>query len=180
MSERGDQRTLIIVRHAKADRPGGVTDLTRPLTGRGHADAAAAGAWLAARGYHPDLVICSPAKRTRQTWHGIAVALAEPAPQRRGSGAAGPAVRYEPVLYESATGEILQLVNTIEPQVGTALLIGHNPTVSQLSALLDPGAARDSDGLRTSGIAVHRWDGSWRDCAPGTAPLVAAHTARLE
>ncbi|MEN3303950.1 MAG: phosphohistidine phosphatase [Micromonosporaceae bacterium] len=168
--ERPDQRTLVILRHAKADRPGGVADGDRPLTERGHADTGAAGVWLAARGYRPDVVICSPAKRTRQTWHGIAVALPD----------ATAVVRYEPAVYESGTGAILRLVKAIEPQFGTALLIGHNPTVSLLSALLDPHAPRDSDGLRTCGMAVHRWDGSWSGCGAGRAPLVAGHTARVE
>ncbi len=58
------------------------------------------------------------------------------------------------------------------------LLIGHNPTVSALSALLDRAAARDSDGLRTSGIAVHTLDGPWSGYAPGAAPLVMTGTAR--
>src|SRR5436309_742741 len=117
---RPDHRMLVILRHAKADRPGGLADLDRPLTERGHADSAAAGAWLAARGYRPDVVLCSPSKRTRQTWHGVAVALSDPAP----------VVHYEPALYESGAGEILGLVQAIEPEFGTALVIGHNPTVS--------------------------------------------------
>ncbi|MFC7481813.1 SixA phosphatase family protein [Luedemannella flava] len=68
-------RTLAILRHAKADNPPGVADLDRPLTPRGHADATAAGAWLAAKAILPDLVICSPARRTRETWHGVALGL---------------------------------------------------------------------------------------------------------
>jgi phosphohistidine phosphatase len=168
--ERPDERTLIILRHAKAAQPGGVDDLDRPLTARGHADSGAAGAWLAGRGYRPDVVLCSPSKRTRQTWHGIAVALT-------GHTAV---VRYEPALYESGAGEILRLVQAIEPDFGTALLIGHNPTVSLLSALLDPAAGRDSDGLRTCGMAVHRVEHGWGDWGPGRAPVVAGHTARVE
>jgi phosphohistidine phosphatase len=166
-----DQRTLVILRHAKAARPGGVADLDRPLTERGHADTGAAGAWLAARGYRPDVVLCSPAKRTRQTWHGIAVALSDFKP---------PVVHYEPALYDEGAGEILGLVRSIEPHLRTALVIGHNPTVSLLSAMLDPKAAHDSDGLRTGGIAVHRVEGPWSGCGAGTAPLIAGHTARVE
>ena len=68
-------RTLVILRHAKAANPEGVADPDRPLTSRGHADAAAAGAWLAHRDLQPDLVLCSSARRTRETWHGVALAL---------------------------------------------------------------------------------------------------------
>src|SRR5262245_9969886 len=138
MAERArpDQRTLVIIRHAKADRPGGVADLDRPLTERGHADTGAAGAWLATRGYQPDVVICSPSKRTRQTWHGIAVAFT----------GAQAVIRYEPAVYESGAGDILRVVKRLAPEFGLALLIGHNPAVSMLTALLDPQATRDSDG----------------------------------
>jgi phosphohistidine phosphatase len=79
-------RTLVLLRHAKADRPNGVPDVDRPLTERGHADSALAGAWLVKHGYVPDLVLASPSRRTRQTWHSVAVALAN---------AGSPTVRYE-------------------------------------------------------------------------------------
>jgi phosphohistidine phosphatase len=162
-------RTLVIVRHAKADRPAGTADEDRPLTQRGHADAAAAGAWLAARGYRPDLVLCSTAKRTRQTWRGVAVAL---------TGSDAPGVHFERALYYGSTDDALDLVRQVPADVGSVFVIGHNPTVSMLSSLLDRGTDRDSDGLRTSGIAVHTHDGDWTDLAPGTAPVTASHTAR--
>ena len=59
------------------------------------------------------------------------------------------------------------------------LLIGHNPGVSELSALLDPDHA-DDQGLRTAGIAVHSLTGAWTEFGNATAPLVTAHTARAD
>ncbi|MEV1288339.1 histidine phosphatase family protein [Micromonospora sp. NPDC049679] len=188
-------RTIVLLRHAKAENPDGLADVDRPLTARGHADAAAAGAWLAHSGHLPDLVICSPAKRTRQTWHGVALALAEAtAPAARldraeSSVAAGaspettrstsaPVVRYEDTVYTGGAEELLALVREADEPVSAILLIGHNPAISELSALLDPALTEDSDGLRTSSVAVHRLTGSWRECAPGAASLLAAHTAR--
>jgi phosphohistidine phosphatase len=161
--------TLVVLRHAKADRPAGVGDEDRPLTQRGHADAAAAGAWLAARGYRPDLVLCSPAKRTRQTWRGVAVAL---------TGPDTPDVHFEQALYHGDAEDALDLLRQVPATVRSVLVIGHNPTVSMLSSLLDRGTDRDSDGLRTSGIAVHVPDGDWSALGPGTAPVTASHTAR--
>jgi phosphohistidine phosphatase len=162
------ERTLVLLRHAKAEGSVGVPDEQRPLTARGHADAAAAGAWLARRRLRPDLVLCSPAKRTRQTWHGVSVALA---------GDPAPAVRYEPDLYEGGPEALLTLVREVSDDVGVVLLIGHNPSVSMLSSLLDPQAQADSDGLRTSGLAVHRAVG-WADLGRGEAALATMHTAR--
>lgn len=162
------ERTLILMRHAKADRPPGVRDEDRPLTARGHADAAAAGAWLARCGLCPDLVFCSPAKRTRQTWHGVSVALA--------AGSAPP-VRYDAALYLGGAEDLLELLRGVDSGMRTVLLIGHNPAVSMLSAMLDPTAELDSDGLRTSGIAVHRCTG-WAEFGRTEAALAVTHTAR--
>lgn len=180
------ERTIVLLRHAKAESANGIPDIDRSLTERGGADAAAAGTWLAHRGYLPDLVICSPAQRTRQTWHRLAVALAESA----ASGSAGaeptavapassaPAVRYETAMYNGGAGDLLNLIKTAGESVSSVLLVGHNPAISQLSVLLDPVGGGDFDGLRTSGIAVHRFNGAWAECEAGTAPLVASHTAR--
>lgn len=166
-------RVLVLLRHTKAERPDGLADIDRPLTDRGHADAGAAGAWLAAQGHVPDAVICSPAKRTRQTWHGVAIALAEVS---RGN---TPMVHYERPAYDGSARDLLDLVRAVDDGFTTLLLIGHNPSVSDLSALLDPtGGPGDSDGLRTGGLAVHQIPASWAECAPRLAPLTTTHTAR--
>jgi phosphohistidine phosphatase len=161
-------RTLVLLRHAKAASPVNVADPQRGLTERGHVDAAAAGTWLAGGRLLPDVVVCSPARRARETWHGLAAAL--------GGEASRPAVRYEPTLYRAFSGqELLDLITATEPETTTVLVVGHNPTLSMLSALLDPTA---DEGLRTCGIAVHRVPGPWCDLAPGGGPRTAAHTAR--
>ena len=162
-------RTLVILRHAKTVQSEDMVDLDRPLTERGHADAGMAGAWLSAHGYRPDLVLCSPARRARQTWHGIAIALDR---------AEAPEVRYEPVIYTGGATEVLGLLRSVLDGYGMVLLVGHNPTLSTLSVTLGPDASGDSDGLRTCGLAVHEVDGGWADMGPGNARVVASHTAR--
>jgi len=162
--------TLVILRHAKTERAEDVLDIDRSLTERGHGDAGAAGAWLSAHGYRPDIVLCSPARRTRQTWHGIAIAL-------RLTDA--PEVRYEPLLYTGNGGDVLELLRGVPDGFGTVLLIGHNPTLSMVSASLDPQASRDSDSLRTCGLAVHEGPGAWTELGPGAGRLLATHTARV-
>lgn len=171
-------RTLVILRHAKAANPEGVADPDRPLSDRGHADAAAAGAWLARSGLRPELVLCSPALRTRQTWHGVALGLVEDETDPA-SNPPAPEVRYEPALYGASVRTLLASVRAATPEASTVLLIGHNPGLSALSAALDPERA-DAEGLRTAGIAVHTLTGAWTDLASGDAPLSASHTARAE
>lgn len=163
-------RTLVILRHAKTANPEGTADRDRPLTTRGQADATAAGTWLSAGGLDPDLVLCSPSRRTKQTWHGVALGLAK-----------APKVQYDEAIYGGSVRSLLAVVRSADEDAATVLLIGHNPGLSQLSILLHPADATtddDADGLKTAGIAVHTWDGGWSDCGPGAAPRTNAHTAR--
>jgi phosphohistidine phosphatase len=167
-------RTLVLLRHAKAETPGEMDDFDRRLTEKGEADADAAGSWLADAGLHPRLVLCSPAARTRQTWHGVAIAFAQAAPE-----VPAPEVHYEPGLYEGGRTELIDLLRAVPDDVGTVLVVGHNPTVSDVSILLR-GNDQDVDlgGMKTAGLAVHRADGPWSETQPGGMRLVEEHTAR--
>jgi len=158
-------RTLVLLRHAKSDHPAGMADLDRPLSERGQADARAAGAWLARQA--PELVLSSPSKRTRQTWQELAGTL----PGK-------PTVRYDRRIYLGGVADLLELVREIDGSVRRVLVIGHNPTLSQLAFTLDPHGGLDSDGLRTCGLSVHQLAGEWRDCDRGGGPITATHTAR--
>jgi phosphohistidine phosphatase len=160
------ERTLVILRHAKAVRPGGLDDVDRPLTDRGHRDAAAAGAWLVAQGLIPDAVLCSPSARTRETWDGVGGVLPSTPP-----------VRYEGAIYLASLPTLVAVVRSAPEDAATVLLIGHNPGVTYLSATLDPDGDI-GDGLRTSAVVVHRFTGAWPALGRATAPLALAHTAR--
>ncbi|MEU2664189.1 histidine phosphatase family protein [Micromonospora sp. NPDC007220] len=170
-------RTLVLLRHAKAEPPGEVVpDVQRPLAVRGQADAAAAGAWLAKHDLLPDVVICSAARRTRETWHGVAMGMTG-SPPEGGSAGPAPVVRYEADAYEAHPEDLLTLVRDVDRTARTVLLIAHNPGISLLSALLDPERA-DPDGLRTSDVVVHRPDVDWPELGPKRAPITDRHTAR--
>ncbi|MEV0324879.1 histidine phosphatase family protein [Micromonospora echinospora] len=195
---RATARTLVLLRHGKAERPEGIADRERALTERGHVDAAAAGAWLARHGFRPDVVVCSPARRTRQTWQAAESGMAgsgSTASGQAGNGTArngttgngtagGPAgngpkprVRYEPAVYAAETADLLDLLRATEPDARTVLLVAHNPGISLVSIVLDQVGA-DREGLRTSGVVVHRVTGDWADLGTAPAPVTARHTAR--
>jgi len=167
-------RTLVLLRHAKAETPGELPDFERRLTEKGDADADAAGSWLADERLRPNLVLCSSARRTRQTWQGVSVALRQADPD-----ALSPEVHYEQRLYDGGRTEVIDLLRAVPDSVRTVLVIGHNPTMSDVSILLRP---YDGEGalaaLRTAGMAVHRAEGPWSLTEPFSMPLVTEHTAR--
>ncbi|WP_434742325.1 SixA phosphatase family protein [Micromonospora sp. SH-82] len=196
--DRGRNRTLVLLRHAKAETPGEeILDVDRPLVARGRAAAVAVGTWLDRYGLRPDVVLCSPALRTRQTWAGVADGLtrqtsagATDGPAWRPSAGAAdgpgagsgsspqgdpthsdPDVRYEPDIYEALPGTLLTLIRSVPAEASTVLLVAHNPGVSLLSGLLDPTRPMH-DGLSTAELAVHRTRGAWADLSPGDATLV--------
>ena len=164
--------TLVLLRHAKAEPPERYRrDTERPLSERGHADARVAGEWLAAENLVPDLVLCSPALRTRETWADVAAALA---------GAAAPSappVEFQHSLYEEGAEAMLRTISQVRTEVRTLLVVGHNPTLSIGSGYLDP-AGGDGGSLRTAGIAVHAVPGPWSICTPRVARRSTTYTAR--
>jgi phosphohistidine phosphatase len=149
--------TLILLRHAKSDWPEGVPDHDRPLAKRGRRDAPEVGRWLRGHDYRPDTVLCSTAQRTRQTWDLVAAKL----------GGADPAVTFEPRAYGATPHTLLYLVQELRPATRTALLIGHNPGISELASAL----AEAPLSFPTAALAVLEFDGSWSDLEPGHASL---------
>src|ERR1051326_8020454 len=93
-------RRLIVMRHAKAGELPGGPDAERALTPRGRADAARAGQWLAEQGFVPDAVICSPARRARQTWRQVEAEL-DPGAVR---------AHEDESLYQATAGDVLEIV----------------------------------------------------------------------
>lgn len=167
MTEAGTVRRLVVLRHAKSAWPPKVPDARRPLGPRGLRDAPAAGRWLRESGCVPDRVVCSPALRTRRTWELVAAE----------AGLTGP-VEYEERAYGADAEELLDLVRVTPAQVGTVLLVGHNPGAQELVLLLaGEGDARALEQVRTkfptSAIAVLdlAGPGAWRSLAPGSARL---------
>jgi len=162
---------LYLLRHAKSawDQP--LPDHDRPLAARGIRDATEAGKLLARQGWQPDLVLCSTAVRTRQTWQ-----LATEA------GATAGGVRYSEEIYEAYTDELLDLVQQTPEEFGSLMLIGHGPGLPDLADLLGTRPeprdawARMDRKYPTSGLAVLRIHGPWADAE--SADLVAFEVPR--
>ncbi len=119
MSSAAREKTLILMRHSKAEQSPGKVDHDRELTERGRRDANAAGAWLKEQGLVPDLVICSTSRRTRQTWEAACK-----------GGAHTEFVEYRKSIYTGGTEETLETIREDAGETASVLIIGHNPTIA--------------------------------------------------
>jgi phosphohistidine phosphatase len=157
------QRTLVVVRHAKSDWSNALPDNERPLAERGRRDAPAIGRWIAEQVGRVDLVLCSPAKRARQTWELAGAGLGSEPP-----------IRHDDRIYTAAPAGLLGVLDELPDEAGTVVLVGHNPSLTDLVTLL----SGESHELKTSAVAVLRWDGSWADVHARSARLDATALAR--
>jgi len=158
-------KLLCLLRHAKSSwADDDLPDRDRPLTTRGRKAAAGVGAYLAERALAPELVLCSPALRTRQTLDLLRPGLPEAVE-----------VSVEEDLYGAPADALLDRLRRLPDQVGGVLLVGHNPGVQQLAAALAPAAARQrlAEHFPTAALAVLALrDGGWPDLGRRPAELV--------
>jgi phosphohistidine phosphatase len=163
------ERTLTLVRHAKAEHVHGKPDHDRGLASRGRRDAHAIGAWLSdpSHAVVHELVLCSTSQRTRQTLDAMSP-----------GGASASDTRFDERIYEASAAVLLEVLREVPDSVDAVLMIGHAPGIPVLATSLahnDSGSTdvmdRLSLGFPTSGLAVLGFDGSWATLAPETAYL---------
>lgn len=153
------EHTLIVLRHAKSDWSGGGADRQRPLAKRGSRQAPDAGRWLAANAGRIDLAVVSPAERARATWELASAELAVPPP-----------TRIDDRVYAASAAGLLEVVRELPDDLGTVVLIGHNPGLEDLVSLLTEQYVR----MVTSGLAVLALSGPWAGAAHASAELRAS------
>ncbi len=135
-------RELILLRHAHAEpAANGQADIDRPLSPHGLAEAEAAGRWLQEHKLVPDRVLCSPARRTRETLEAV-LGLTGYVEQR-----------LDERVYDATPGTLAALVDE-QRDVERLLLVGHNPGLEQLVALMHSGQSGDYRGMPPAAVAV--------------------------
>jgi phosphohistidine phosphatase len=158
--------TLTLIRHAKSswENPA-LSDHDRPLAPRGQAAAPRVAHWLAGHMPRPDLVICSTAVRTQETWTLLRTAW-QPEPTCTLS--AG--------LYMAEAPALLAIINQTAPAVRHLALVGHNPGLHELALML--AGRGDADALAalrakfpTAAAAVITFDAAWPRIEPGAGRL---------
>ncbi len=149
-------RTLVLLRHGKSGYPAGVADHDRPLAPRGERQATLAGDWMRAEGLAVDAVLCSTARRTRDTLTRTAMT---------------PPTQYVAELYGAPPSEILEAIRIQAPEsAGSLLVVGHFPGLPATVLALD--AESEVPEFPTSAYAVLSIGAPWGRL--GLAPDPAA------
>ena len=160
-------KRLFLLRHASTATQSGGSDIDRVLSPKGQEDAAALGKAMQEKGYVPDIILCSPAPRTRQTFDAVRKSVNMPD------------AHFLEILYSGSAGDYLHEIQQIDEAHQSILLIAHNPSIYELAVLL---AAQSDDtvtqrlglGYQAGALSVlHCPCKKWTDIQPGENELAA-------
>ena len=121
------ERLLILFRHGHSSQPQGVADHDRPLASDGKEDVAWAAAKFANQGLLPEVILCSTAKRTRET----ASIFCE-------TSQCTADIIFLNHLYLADAQSILGTISTMPEETLRIMVIGHNPGINCLAHDLAP------------------------------------------
>ncbi|MGO9792288.1 MAG: SixA phosphatase family protein [Solirubrobacteraceae bacterium] len=164
-----DQRCLYVLRHAKSswDNPA-QDDHDRPLAPRGERAVAALAAHIAASNIRPELVICSSARRTRETLEGVGVQGEQ---------------RIDRRFFDLTCSDLIEDLRRVPPETSSVMVIGHNPTMQMVVLKLAGGTGLHESGeaaqnlvdierkLPTGALATLSFGCEWAELGPGSARL---------
>ena len=162
-------KRLYLLRHAKAVPADAESDdFDRELAVRGMHDAAGIARYLRKNEMRPDLILASPASRTKQT-----AELVQMEVEAR--------IEYRDSLYLAEPGKILAIIQAAGPKTEALMVVGHNPGLEALAGLLAREPVRRKERARrdvleekfpTAALAVLDFEiGRWRDIAPAEGKL---------
>lgn len=154
-------KRLTLLRHAKSSWSNpDLSDYDRPLNKRGRRDASEMGRRLAERGVKPDLVLASPACRSRVTVEVVATLLPID----------GSDLLFDERIYLASSGDLIERLGSISENYEHVLLVGHNPGITDLANSL---AGTRLDNVPTCGvISVELKGATWRELAQNEAILL--------
>jgi phosphohistidine phosphatase len=151
-------KRLFLLRHAKSswDDPT-LSDHERPLAPRGRKAAERMSGHLGDHDVDISLVLCSSARRTRET-----VDLVAPPGE----------IRVEPGLYGASADQLLDRLRHVPEEVPSVMLVGHNPAIHELAIdLAGPGTDLADRKFPTGALATFSFAGAWAALEPGRATL---------
>jgi len=160
-------QTLMILRHAKAVPYGSMPDdFSRPLNVDGTAHAREVADWIQENLASPEMVLCSPSQRTRETLAPLVETIAE-LEQR---------TRFLPQLYGASIRTLINVLDHAFAECDSTLVVGHNPGLEELMfETTSPKESKDVKRLATGTLVVVELDPDWAE-AQGRGKI--AHMVR--
>lgn len=153
-------RELILLRHAHAEpATTGQPDLDRPLSSEGLAEANKAGLWLSNQGLIPDCVLYSQARRVRETLDEVLAIIGSDIEQR-----------LEKKIYDATPGMLMEVVDG-HRDIERLMMVGHNPGLEQLAALMHSGQSGEHRGMPPASVMVLSFPAD-KPIEPGIASLI--------
>ena len=145
------KRTLLLIRHTKSNW-GDFTqpDFDRPIKKDRADDAKNMAAELKSLDVEPDLIICSPAKRTRQTVEFFCDKLKYDYDK----------ILFDKRIYESTAEEVLHVIRETSADIKTLVVVGHNPSLTDLANMFTENSIGE---MPTTGVvwlefAINSWE----------------------
>ncbi|MBX6380153.1 MAG: histidine phosphatase family protein [Thermoflavifilum aggregans] len=157
-------KTLLLIRHAKADWPEGkapanATDRDRPLTERGEADAVRMAQRLQQLKAVPELLISSPALRAATTARIMAHEWNYPED----------AIQWQPRLYQADLTDFIETITALPDTWKSIALVSHNPSITLFANAL---TAYNIQHIPTCGVvAFHVQTTEWARFWPAEKKL---------
>ncbi|MBQ0768217.1 MAG: histidine phosphatase family protein, partial [Bizionia sp.] len=150
-----DIKTLYLIRHSKSSWEHGVSDLNRPLKQRGIKDANLVSNYLNGRAINPQIILCSPSKRTQETAHIFIDNL----------GLNSVDFKLIETLYDFSGSDVLNVIKACDDSVNSLLIFGHN---NALTSIVNTYGSEYVDNVTTTGfVEIHFEISSWKNLNKG-------------
>ena len=153
-------KTLYLARHAKSYwKDQSIPDFDRPLNSRGKRDAPFMGEVLKDKKVKADLIISSPAKRTKKTAIEIASKI----------GYSEKKILYNEELYEASSNTIIKVLNKIDEKYNSVMIFAHNPGLTLLNNHISNNYI---ENIPTCGIVALQLDKKWNELSKNTCKFL--------
>ncbi len=153
-------KRLYIVRHAKSSwKDLSLDDFDRPLNKRGRRDAPTMGARLRERGVKPDIMISSPALRTKLTAQSIAKEVGY-----------SKKIVFNKNIYELYVADLHEILKDVDDSHSIAFLFGHDTGLNMLAKKY----VDMDENIVTCGVVEIEFDcESWSDIGRKNAKFIS-------
>lgn len=145
------KHNLILVRHAKSSwDDSSLNDFDRPLNSRGFNDAPMMGNVLGEMNILSDSVVTSPAIRAKETCRILSSKINFPFGE----------IIEDKRIYDASVNELLGIINSIDENINSLMLFGHNPGLTELNNYL---SNKNILNIPTCGIVILESEKAWVD-----------------